>query len=59
MAGEEKARALTATQSFVAEVDGESVLIVSGQRIRADHPLVEGREALFAEPEAEVIEKGA
>jgi hypothetical protein len=47
---------LTARESFGAQVDGKELLVHAGQRVAADHPLVEGREELFkdeAQPDLE------
>jgi hypothetical protein len=46
------AKLLIATHSFACEVDGEEYLVRKGAtRVRANHPLVKGREQLF-EPAA-------
>lgn len=42
-----------ALASFAAEIDGEELLISQGEVFPADHPVVRGREELFA-PEAPV-----
>jgi hypothetical protein len=54
---DETDRVLVSNASFVAHVDGDEVLIASGQQVRADHPVVEGREHLFDEADAAVLEK--
>ena len=45
---------LVARETFTCDHDGERVVVVAGQTVDAAHPLVKGREALFAEPGADV-----
>lgn len=53
-----KATVLVAGETFTAQVGGETVVVHAGQRVVSSHPLVKGREALFAEPGPDV-EPGA
>jgi hypothetical protein len=41
-------KTLVARTQFVAEIDGKTVVVIQGARVRADDPIVTGREALFA-----------
>lgn len=49
---------LTATETFTAEVDGETYVVHAGQLVASSSALVKGREALFAEqgPDVEAPE---
>ncbi len=49
-----KATLLVARETFTADVDGETVVVHAGQRVASSHPLVKGREDLFAEPGPDV-----
>ena len=49
-----KATVLAACETFTAEVDDETIVVHAGQRVASSHPLVKGREALFAEPGPDV-----
>jgi hypothetical protein len=41
-------KTLVARTQIVAEIDGKTVVVIQGARVRSDDPIVSGREALFA-----------
>ncbi len=43
---------LRATSAFTCDLDGEPFLVHQGDVVRADHPIVEGREELFEPADA-------
>ncbi len=45
---------LVARETFTCDVDGERLIVVAGQTVDGAHPLVKGREALFAKPGPDV-----
>lgn len=45
---------LVARETFTCDLDGDRVVVLGGQTVDAAHPLVKGREALFAEPGPDV-----
>jgi CheY-like chemotaxis protein len=49
-----RASMLAATETFSADVDGETVVVHQGERVRSSHPVVKGREHLFEPAESRV-----
>ncbi len=47
MAGKSKADIYVAKHSFAAEVDGESVFVNAGERVRSGHPLLAAQGDFF------------
>jgi hypothetical protein len=44
-----KAKTLTARQSFPAEIDGRTVVVIQGARLPAAHPVVKANPGMFEE----------
>jgi hypothetical protein len=42
---------VSALEAFVVGVDGKQYIVAKGQSYPADHPIVKGREELFAKPD--------
>jgi hypothetical protein len=54
MARPRKIHLYMAKESFVTQVDGETISVSKGDLVRAGHPLLKGREALFSPAEGYV-----